>query len=165
MKNKIIVIVLIAIIVAVGVFLLLPKESSGNKKFKSDYGETVPKGTSITYLTNETIIKALSTDDKLIFIGKTTSNETKKAVPVLLKTAENNGIDKIYYYDLKNIEKKDNIVEDLTKKIEREEIKSPTLFLVKDKKIAEMQEGLDKDLETKYEDIMISYIMCNTPDC
>lgn len=165
MKNKVIAIVLIVIIIAIGIFLILSKDNSDNTKFKNDYGEIVPKGTSIIYLTDKNIIQSLNTDDKLVFLGKKASEDTKKAVSILLKTAEDNGIDKIYYYDLKNIEKKEDIKSKLTKKIEKEELISPTLFLVKDKKVEEIQEGITKDLKTKYEDIMISYIMCNKPDC
>ena len=41
----------------------------------------------------------------------------------------------------------------------------PTLFLIKDKKTNEIQEGITNNLQEKYDDIMIAYIMCTTPDC
>ena len=167
MKNKklIISIITIVIILVIGLIIFLPRDNSDNKKFNNDYNVKIPKGTEITYLTDETVVKALSTNDKLIFLGKENSKETKTAVKTLLKVAEDNGIDKIYYYDTEGLDKKDEIVNELIKKLNTKEIVSPTLFLVKNKKAEEIEEGLNKDIEEKYEDIMISYIMCNTPNC
>lgn len=167
MKNKKIIISIITIVIisVISLVIFLPRDNSDNKKFNNDYNVKVPKGTEITYLTDETIIKALSTNDKLIFLGKENSKETKTAVKTLLKVAEDNGIDKIYYYDTEGIDKKEEIVNELTTKLRKEEVVSPTLFLIKDKKAEEIEEGLNKDIEEKYEDIMISYIMCNTPNC
>ena len=163
MKKKIIVIVIMLIIIGTATFLLLPKDNSDNKRFKNAYGNTIPKDTSIIYLTDDNIVESLSTQDMLIFIGSPASDNTKKAVPTLLKAAEDNGIDKIYYYDATSIKEEINKV--LTEKLNKEEILLPTLFLLKDKKISELEEGLNKDIEAKYEDIMIAYIMCNTPNC
>lgn len=167
MKNKKIIISIIAIIIilVIGLVIFLPRDNSDNKKFNNDYNVKVPKETEITYLTDETIINALSTNDKLVFLGKASSDETKTAVKTLLKVAEDNGIDKIYYYDTEGIDKKEEIVTELTTKLRKEEVVSPTLFLIKDKKAEEIEEGLNKDIEEKYEDIMIAYIMCNTPNC
>ena len=164
MKKIIIIPIIIVVITAVAFIELWPVESKDNKKFNNEYGESVPKDTSIIYLNDNTIIKAFDTEDKLVFLGNPSSKDTQNSVKTLLKTAENNGIDKIYYYNVKNIEQK-NIKNELITKMNEKEVTSPTLFLIKDKKIADKQIGLDDDLETKYEDIMIGYIMCNNPDC
>ena len=167
MKNKkvILLIVLFLIIIGIGTFFLLTKESEGNKNFKNDYGIQVPKNTEITYLTDDTIANALSSKDKLIFLGKTDSTETKQAVKVLLKSAEENGIDKIYYYDLKNIDKKEKEKEIITKITEKKDITIPTLFLLKDKKTSNIEEGYNDNIEERYEEILIDYTMCTTPNC
>lgn len=167
MKNKKVLISIITIIIAIiiGLIIFLPRDNSDNSKFNNDYNVKVPKGTEIIYLTDETITKSLSTNDKLVFLGNQSSEETKTAVKTLLKVAEDNGIDKIYYYDTEGIDKKDAIVKELTKKLNKKEIISPTLFLIKNNKAEEIEEGISKNIEEKYEDIMIAYIMCNTPNC
>lgn len=167
MKNKKVLIPIITIIIAIiiGLIIFLPRDNSDNSKFNNDYNVKVPKGTEIIYLTDETITKSLSTNDKLVFLGNQSSEETKTAVKTLLKVAEDNGIDKIYYYDTEGIDKKDAIVKELTKKLNKKEIISPTLFLIKNNKAEEIEEGISKNIEEKYEDIMIAYIMCNTPNC
>ena len=164
MKNKKVLIAIIAmvIIIGIGLVVLFSKDSSDNKKFKKEYGEKVPKNTSIVYL-DDSIMEAFSTEDKLVFLGSPSSDDTKKAVSTLLKTAEDNGIDKIYYYDTTNI--KSEVKEQLLEKLNSKEIITPTLFLIKDKKTNEKQEGLTDNLQEKYEDVMIAYIMCNNPDC
>lgn len=167
MKNKkVLIVLIIVILLLIGAFLLLPKEEKDSKKFRNDYSNlNIEKNNPIVYLNDQNLISELSTKDKLVFLGRPSSEETKKAIPILLRAAKDNGIDKIYYYDLTNIAEKEDIVNDLTGKLEREGIVAPTLFLLKDKKVSEIQEGFVKDLESKYEDIMISYIMCNTPNC
>lgn len=167
MKNKKVIILIITIVIAliIGLIIFLPRDNSDNKKFNNEYNIKVPKGTEIVYLTDETVIKNLLTNDKLVFLGNQSSKETKTAVKTLLKVAEDNGIDKIYYYDTEGLDKKSEIVSELTKTLNKKEIISPTLFLIKNKKAEEIEEGLNKNLEEKYEDIMIAYIMCNTPNC
>ena len=167
MKNKkiIIPIIMIILILIIGLFIFISKDDSDNSKFNNDYNVQVPKGTSIVYLNENDLITAFDTEDKLVFLGDSSSKKTKKAVIVLLKEAEDNGIDKIYYYDLNNIQEKNNIKNELLEKMNKKTLESPTLFLLKNKKVEEIQTGISNDMETKYEDIMIAYIMCNTPDC
>ncbi len=167
MKNKKILlrVVLVLIVIGIGLFFFLNKESEGNKNFKKDYGIKVPKNTEITYLNDDNLSSSLTSKDKLVFLGKKDSKETKKAVKVLLKIAEENGIDKIYYYDLKNIDNKDKIKEAITKKTEKKDIVIPTLFLLKDKKVSNIEEGYNKSISERYEDILIEYTMCTTPNC
>ena len=167
MKNKKIVIpiVIVLIVLVVGMILFLSKDSSDNSKFNDEFGVKVPKGTEIVYLTVDSLKSALVSNDKLVFLGNKSSKDTNTAVKTLLKVAEDNGIDKIYYYDTDGLDEKEEIFNELTKFLDKKEIVSPTLFLIKDKKAEEVFDGLDKSLEEKYEEIMIAYIMCNTPNC
>ena len=169
MRNKRVLVITIVIIVllAIGVLLFIPKDNNDNKTFEKDYEVNVPKNTSIICLTDENVIKELSTNDKLVFFGNKNENynKTKEGVTTLLKTAEENGIDKIYYYDLSGIGNKREITDKLTEKLDREGLMSPTLFLVKNKEIDSIEEGINKDIEQKYKKIMIGYLMCSTPDC
>ena len=169
MRNKRVLVITIVIIVllAIGVLLFIPKDNNDNKTFEKDYDVKVPKNTSIIYLTDENVIKELSTNDKLVFFGNKNENynKTKEGVTTLLKTAEENGIDKIYYYDLSGIENKREITDKLTEILEKEGLMSPTLFLVKNKEIDNIEEGINKDIEQKYKKIMIEYIMISTNDC
>ena len=168
MKNKRVLVITAVIIVLliIGVLLFIPKDNNDNKTFEKDYKVNVPKNTSIIYLTDENVIKELSTNDKLVFFGNKNENynKTKEGVTTLLKTAEENGIDKIYYYDLSGIGDKREITDKLTEILEKE-LMSPTLFLVKNKEIDSIEEGINKDIEQKYKKIMIGYLMCSTPDC
>ncbi|MBQ6546644.1 MAG: hypothetical protein IJL74_01445 [Bacilli bacterium] len=165
MKNKMILIpvLILAIAIGTGTMILIDSKHSSNSRFKKEYGESVPKGTSIVYLTNDEIIEAFDTDDKLVFIGSPSSDDTKKAISTLLTSAKNNGIDKIYYFDA--TETKDKTNKKLLERLNKKEIIMPTLFLIKDKKTNEIQEGITNNLQEKYDDIMIAYIMCTTPDC
>jgi len=167
MKNKkvIILIALVLIVIGTGIFFYITKESVGNKDFKNDYGIKVPKNTEIIYLKDDNLASSFNSKDKLVFLGKKDSKETKKAVKILLKAAKENGIDTIYYYDLKNIDKKDKIKETIIKTTKKEDIKIPTLFLIKDKKVSNIEEGYNDNINEHYEDILIEYTMCTTPDC
>jgi len=167
MKNKkiIIPIIMIILILIIGLFIFISKDDSDNSKFNNDYNVQVPKGTNIVYLKDNNLINAFDTEDKLVFLGDSSSKKTKKAVLMLLKVAKDNGIDKIYYYDLNNIDEKTELKNKLLEKMSQKKLESPTLFLIKDKKVEDIQTGISNDMETKYEDIMIAYIMCNTPDC
>ena len=163
-KKKIIIIGLVIFLVVCGAAYLL-RDRSNNEQFEKDYDVKVPDGVSIMYLTDENIISELSLKDKLVFLGLSGSEDTTKAVKVLLKVAQDNGVDKIYYYSLTDIYMKDDIVEKLVKKIGIDKITTPTLFLVKDKKVSSVEVGYNKDIKTKYSDIVTEYIMCTTPDC
>ena len=167
MKNKkiIIPIIMIILILIIGLFIFISKDDSDNSKFNNDYNVQVPKGTSIVYLKDNNLITAFDTEDKLVFLGDSSSKKTKKAVLMLLKVAKDNGIDKIYYYDLNNIDEKTELKNKLLEKMSQKKLESPTLFLIKDKKVEDIQIGISKDTEIRYEDIMIGYIMCNNPDC
>ena len=166
MKNKKIFICLsIIILIAIGVliFFLSNKEANDNKKFEKEYNVIVQKYTKVIYLTDDTIIKALETQDKLVFFGNK-DEKTKQAVSVLLETAEEKVVDKIYYYDTSNIKDKD-ISKKLLEKLNKKEIVTPSLFLLKDKKIDSIEEGINEETKEKYKKIMVAYLMCTSENC
>ena len=166
MKNKklfICIIVIVLIAIGILVFLLSNKEPNDNKKFEKEYNVIVPKYTKVIYLTEDTIIKALETQDKLVFFGNK-DEKTKQAVSVLLKTAEEKVVDKIYYYDTSNIKDKD-ISKKLLEKLNKKEIVTPSLFLLKDKKIDSIEEGINEETKEKYKKIMVAYLMCTSENC
>ena len=166
MKNKklfICIIVIVLIAIGILVFLLSNKEPNDNEKFEKEYSVTVPKYTKVIYLTDNTIIKAIETQDKLVFFGNK-DEKTKQAVSVLLETAEEKVVDKIYYYDTSNIKDKD-ISKKLLEKLNKKEIVTPSLFLLKDKKIDSIEEGINEETKEKYKKIMVAYLMCTSENC
>lgn len=168
MKNKkLIILIIIITLLVIGIVLLFTKEESDAKLFKKEYKSIeVSKNNPIVYLSDEEVITALSTSDKLIFLGSNDNKNTLTAVPILLKASEDHNIDKIYYYNLKDIDKKSNVEEELTTKLNKEELNFPILILIKKGKVETFYEGLeDKNkLYEEYENIMIDYTMCSE-DC
>lgn len=184
MEIKKIVIIIILIILIIGTLYLIIKEDPDNIKFKNEYEKynnltynennkkesfynvKIEKENPIIYLTNETVIEEMKKENKLIFIGTAENNDTRKSITTLLQVAKDNGIEKIYYYDIKDeINNKDSkIYQELTKKLNKEEISMPLLMLIKDKKVENYYEGTknQKELSTKYEEIMIDYLMCTS---
>ena len=184
MEIKKIVIIIILILLIIGTLYLIIKEDPDNIKFKNEYEKynnltynennkkesfynvKIEKENPIIYLTNETVIEEMKKENKLIFIGTAENNDTRKSMETLLQVAKDNGIEKIYYYDIKDeINNKDSkIYQELTKKLNKKEISIPLLMLIKDKKVENYNEGLknQKELSTKYEEIMIDYLMCTS---
>ena len=138
----------------------------------------INKDNPIIYLNDENIVKELKEGDKIIYFGFPDCNWCRVAVPVLLKSAEENGVEKIYYYDFgevreafekdKNNEKAkiyQQIIEVLdsnitstfesgTKKGEKR-LSAPTVVLMKDGKVSsfhyrtvESHQNYNKNLTT-----------------
>ena len=167
MKNKkvfIYIALIIIIVIVITTLRLLNKETNDNQRFEKEYYVKVPKYTKVIYLTDDNIIEALSTQDKLIFLGDKEA-KTKEAVSVLLETAEDKVIDKIYYYETNGIKEKKDIYTKLIEKLEKTELVSPSLFLVKDKKVDTLEEGVNSDIKDKYKKIMVAYLMCTSENC
>ena len=120
MKNKKLIIglilILIIIIGAITTYILI-QNSKDSYKFKKEYESynnksweyegkkgkylniEINKDNPIIYLNDENIVKELKEGDKIIYFGFPDCNWCRSAVPVLLKSAEENGVEKIYYYD------------------------------------------------------------------
>lgn len=121
MKNKKLIIGLILIVIliieAVTTYILV-QNSKDSYKFKKEYESynnksweyeekkgkylsiEINKDNPIIYLNDENIVKELKEGDKIIYFGFPDCNWCRVAVPVLLKSAEENGVEKIYYYNL-----------------------------------------------------------------
>lgn len=200
MKNKKLIIglilILIIIIGAITTYILI-QNSKDSYKFKKEYESynnksweyegkkgkylniEINKDNPIIYLNDENIVKELKEGDKIIYFGFPDCNWCRAALPVLLKSAEENGVEKIYYYDFgevreafeknKNNEKAkiyQQIIEVLdnnitstfesgTKKGEKR-LSAPTVVLMKDGKVSsfhyrtvESHQNYNKNLTTE----------------
>ena len=120
MKNKKLTIGLILILILITGLVttyILIQNSKDSYKFKKEYESynnksweyegkkgkylniEINKDNPIIYLNDENIVKELKEGDKIIYFGFPDCNWCRVAVPVLLKSAEENGVEKIYYYD------------------------------------------------------------------
>ena len=168
--KTIIVSVLIGLIVLGIILVVLPffKETDADK-FRKEYNTLeISKDNPIEYLNDQTVMGTLSKGDKLVFLGKPSSKKTIVAVEMLLKAASDNGIEKIYYYNLEEGSKE--IVKLVETKINNISFDDSTLILVKNDNIEKYyineKDDLNKDdrkeLYAAYEDIMLSFIMCSS---
>ena len=120
MKNKKLIIWLILLLILITGLVttyILIQNSKDSYKFKKEYESynnksweyegkkgkylniEINKDNPIIYLNDENIVKELKEGDKIIYFGFPDCNWCRVAVPVLLKSAEENGVEKIYYYD------------------------------------------------------------------
>lgn len=183
MKSKKILVIILAIIIilSLGIYLTISNNKDSNK-FKNEYEAynnltykennkqnkyenlDINKNNPIIYLTDETVLKIKTGENKIIFLGTPDDNNTRIAVKTLLETAEDNGIDKIYYYEMNSKNKENKIYKKLKEITNQKDLTIPYLALIKDSKIENSQNGLTDDLYKKYEEIMIDYLMC-TSNC
>lgn len=199
MKNKKLIIGLILILILITGLVttyILIQNSKDSYKFKKEYESynnksweyegkkgkylniEINKDNPIIYLNDENIVKELKEGDKIIYFGFPDCNWCRAALPVLLKSAEENGVEKIYYYDFGEVreafEKDTNnkkakiyqqIIEVLdsnitstfesgTKKGEKR-LSAPTVVLMKDGKVSsfhyrtvESHQNYNKNLTT-----------------
>lgn len=200
MKNKKLIIglilILILIIGAITTYILI-QNSKDSYKFKKEYESynnksweyegkkgkylniEINKDNPIIYLNDENIVKELKEGDKIIYFGFPDCNWCRAALPVLLKSAEENGVEKIYYYDFgkvretfeknKNNEKAkiyQQIIEVLDSNITstfesgakkgEKRLSAPTVVLMKDGKVSsfhyrtvESHQNYNKNLTTE----------------
>ena len=200
MKNKKLIIglilILIIIIGAITTYILI-QNSKDSYKFKKEYESynnksweyegkkgkylniEINKDNPIIYLNDENIVKELKEGDKIIYFGFPDCNCCRAALPVLLKSAEENGVEKIYYYDFgevreafeknKNNEKAkiyQQIIEVLDSNITstfesgakkgEKRLSAPTVVLMKDGKVSsfhyrtvESHQNYNKNLTTE----------------
>lgn len=183
MKNKKVIIIILAtiIIISLGTYLVI-SNNKDSVKFKNEYEAynnltykennkqnkyenlDINKNNPILYLTDETVLKIKAGENKIIFLGTPEDNNTRLAVKTLLETAEDNGIDKIYYYEMNPKENEKRIYKKLKEITKQKDLTTPYLALIKDSKTENSQNGLTDDLYKKYEEIMIDYLMC-TSNC
>ena len=117
-KKKLIIGLILILILITGLVTtyILIQNSKDSYKFKKEYESynnksweyegkkgkylniEINKDNPIIYLNDENIVKELKEGDKIIYFGFPDCNWCRVAVPVLLKSAEENGVEKIYYY-------------------------------------------------------------------
>lgn len=200
MKNKKLIIGLILILILITGLVttyILIQNSKDSYKFKKEYESynnksweyegkkgkylniEINKDNPIIYLNDENIVKELKEGDKIIYFGFPDCNWCRSAVPVLLKSAKENGVEKIYYYDFgevreafeknKNNEKAkiyQQIIEVLDSNITstfesgakkgEKRLSAPTVVLMKDGKVSsfhyrtvESHQNYNKNLTTE----------------
>lgn len=118
-KKKLIIGLILILILITGLVTtyILIQNSKDSYKFKKEYESynnksweyegkkgkylniEINKDNPIIYLNDENIVKELKEGDKIIYFGFPDCNWCRAALPVLLKSAEENGVEKIYYYD------------------------------------------------------------------
>ena len=91
MKKKLIIIIAITLILSIGTYIFLSKETEA-KIFKEEYEAynekyiklNIDKKNPIKYLNDETIIKNFQGKDKVIYIASPQDNNSRKATKILL---------------------------------------------------------------------------------
>lgn len=187
-KHKILLIIIIIIITILGLIIYqINKDSYNFKKEYEKYNNTekyinieIPKDNRINYLNNNNILKEIKTGNKIIYLGYPTDNKTRLAVPILLKTAKENDIKKIYYYNFKNLKETNKIYQKLLQTINKNtketqnKLTTPTVILINQGKITNIEIGIpsttnnnkltkkqQEELTSIYEDMIIELLLCS----
>ena len=159
MKKKIIIVIGVVLVIALGVlgYLYLNKEKNTNidgKKFAKEY-TSVTKDNVFVYRSAEEIINILEHGTGVVYLGFPECPWCTAYVPYLNEVAKANDVDKVYYYNILN-DRKDNtdnykkmvdILKDYLKFDEEgnKRIYAPSVIAVKDGEI------LDFDDETAWD--------------
>lgn len=159
MKKKIIIVIGVVLVIALGVlgYLYLNKEKNTNvdgKKFAEEY-TSVTKDNVFVYRSAEEIINILEHGTGVVYLGFPECPWCTAYVPYLNEVAKANDVEKVYYYNILN-DRKDNtdnykkmvdILKDYLKFDEEgnKRIYAPSVIAVKDGEI------LDFDDETAWD--------------
>ena len=159
MKKKIIIIIGVVLVIALGVlgYLYLNKEKNTNvdgKKFAAEY-TSVTEDNVFVYRTIDEIINILEHGTGVVYLGFPECPWCTAYVPYLNEVAKANGVDKVYYYNIYNDRKENNdnykkLVDILKEYLKFDEegnkrIYAPSVIAVKDGEI------LDFDDETAWD--------------
>ena len=106
MKKKIIIIIGVVLVIALGVlgYLYLNKEKNSNidgKKFAEEY-TSVTKDNVFVYRSAEEIINILEHGTGVVYLGFPECPWCTAYVPYLNEVAKANDVDKVYYYNILN---------------------------------------------------------------
>lgn len=74
----------------------------GKAEFKDEYKESIQSNNLYKYITQYDVLELLNDGTGVLYLGYPEDVECKRIVSVLNETAFTNGIDKIYYYNLKD---------------------------------------------------------------
>ncbi len=159
MKKKIIIIIGVVLVIALGVlgYLYLNKEKNTNvdgKKFAAEY-TSVTEDNVFVYRTIDEIINILEHGTGVVYLGFPECPWCTAYVPYLNEVAKANSVDKVYYYNIYNDRKENNdnykkLVDILKEYLKFDEegnkrIYAPSVIAVKDGEI------LDFDDETAWD--------------
>lgn len=159
MKKKIIIIIGVVLVIALGVlgYLYLNKEKNTNvdgKKFAAEY-TSVTEDNVFVYRNIDEIINILEHGTGVVYLGFPECPWCTAYVPYLNEVAKANGVDKVYYYNIYNDRKENNdnykkLVDILKEYLKFDEegnkrIYAPSVIAVKDGEI------LDFDDETAWD--------------
>ena len=159
MKKKIIIIIGVVLVIALGVlgYLYLNKEKNTNvdgKKFATEY-TSVTEDNVFVYRTIDEIINILEHGTGVVYLGFPECPWCTAYVPYLNEVAKANSVDKVYYYNIYNDRKENNdnykkLVDILKEYLKFDEegnkrIYAPSVIAVKDGEI------LDFDDETAWD--------------
>ena len=159
MKKKIIIIIGVVLVIALGVlgYLYLNKEKNTNvdgKKFAAEY-TSVTEDNVFVYRTIDEIINILEHGTGVVYLGFPECPWCTAYVPYLNEVAKTSSVDKIYYYNIYNDRKENNdnykkLVDILKEYFKFDEegnkrIYAPSVIAVKDGEI------LDFDDETAWD--------------
>ena len=165
-------------------------ESYNDKNFKYEGKNTkytkikINAKNPIIYIKDKDILSNLQGESKMILFGSADNDDSRKIISTLFEVAKDNGIEKIYYYPIKELEKK---IEKGNKSAEKKykeitqilnshltetfkngnkKITIPTIIVVNKGKIVSFNSGTQekKELYKTYENMMLDLIMC-TDDC
>lgn len=159
MKKKIIIIIGVVLVIALGIlgYLYLNKEKNTNvdgKKFAEEY-TSVTEDNVFVYRNIDEIINILEHGTGVVYLGFPECPWCTAYVPYLNEVAKTSGVDKVYYYNIYNDRKENNdnykkLVDILKEYLKFDEegnkrIYAPSVIAVKDGEI------LDFDDETAWD--------------
>lgn len=76
-----------------------------NKSYKY-LNVKIDKNNNVEYLEKKDVVNKLTSGTQIIYFGNATCNWCRAAIPVLLDTTKDNGIEKIYYFDFFELREK-----------------------------------------------------------
>ena len=100
-KKKLIIIfslIILVILIGLGLYFFLNKEESDNKKFAEEYG--IEEDNVFVYRTGDEIVKILENGTGIVYLGFPECPWCCAYVKYLNKVAKDEGIEKIYYYNI-----------------------------------------------------------------
>ena len=159
MKKKIIIVIGVVLVIALGVlgYLYLNKEKNTNidgKKFAEEY-TSVTKDNVFVYRSAEEIINILEHGTGVVYLGFPECPWCQAYVPYVEEVAKKVGIDKVYYFNIKedrknNTEEYQKIVKILDVYLPNDDegnkrIYVPAIIIVQNGKIIEFDDETSKD--------------------
>ena len=138
-KNNTLKLLALALIIACVAFVNV-KEKNLKKEYEKLNGKnyikvSIPKDSPLIN-TNYNTLKKMTKKTGVIFIGTSKNQASRDSIKPLLEAADETGIDKIYYIDIKKIEKTN-----YNKELQIKKINIPTLITIKNGKVLEIING------------------------